>query len=55
VDDPDQARELARWLDRHPLVASYESDRRDVRALLGDHALVIPVQVAPLVTLKRPT
>lgn len=55
VDDPDQVRELARWLDRHPLVAFYETDRRDVRALLGDHALVIPVQVVPLVTLKRPT
>jgi hypothetical protein len=39
----------------HPLVAFYESDRRDVRELLGDHALVIPVRVAPLVTLKRPT
>ncbi len=55
VDDPDKVRELARWLDRHPLVAFYETDRRDVRALLGDHALVIPVQVALLVTLKRPT
>lgn len=54
VDDAEQVRELARWLDRHPLVAYYETDHRDVRELLGDHALVIPVQVAPLVTLKRP-
>lgn len=55
VEDPQQAQELDRWFDRHPLVAFYETDRRDVRELLGDHALVIPVQVAPLVSLQRPT